>query len=867
MRQAGGFGGKTQGLVTLSRAGFRIPETYALQSEIIDAWLRATLSEHEFERVRGFLQGHATFDSVSKTLKAMREKIVSATLPQEFHRSCDHVVQSLRGNREQKSQELIVRSSSLSEDRIDQSAAGMFESFLHLKNNEEVAMAVKKCVASLFSERAMMYLRKEQKGRASLPVSDIKSAVGWRPPWLRMGVLVQELINADVSGVAFTANPVSGDPNEVLINACTGLSHRLMDGRVTPDTYRIEKKSGWVRDQVTVSASGVIPEEMLTLLINDLLRLEDKTEAPQDVEFAIKDDQLFFLQARPITTLPLRKKKPKKTSKQVRANWMNQTVWSNANVGEALPGVATPLTWSVLSEFSDKGFKNVFASIGCAVPTDAVFVASFRGRIYLNLSELMFVASQIPGMSPKMLLALGGGGAGVELEAQMQTRSSRTFIKNLPATMTRLLAQNINLYRDVNRFLTRYQVELERFISLDLRIVSGVALSRLLVEVERMLEETGVMLLSVYGRLLGVLFLYEKIQQLEQPGSQSRMYQMLSQLSHVESATPGLDLEHMAHEYFNSGGVKARFMLMSQNPLEAWEDPVLRERFKTFFETHGHRGIREAELQEPRWKEDPKFIFQSFATHLEALANKSTRSLSGHAQATTQTPAQEQHASKWWTQPTSSWVLADVKRLVRLREEMRDKVVRTLGLFRMIALESSKRMQAMDPECGNDGAFFLHVDELKANLKDELKGVTALIQMRRRQFSLELSLPSPPDTFVGKPPLQSQETHGSRDLWRGLPACGGKVRGRAMVLNSPEDASLVQPGDVLVTYATDVGWTPLFLIASAVVTDIGGPLSHAAVVAREYGLPTVVNTKVCTKEIRTGDTIEVDGDAGTIHRV
>ena len=141
-----------------------------------------------------------------------------------------------------------------------------------------------------------------------------------------------------------------------------------------------------------------------------------------------------------------------------------------------------------------------------------------------------------------------------------------------------------------------------------------------------------------------------------------------------------------------------------------------------------------------------------------------------------------------------------------------------------------------------------------------------LVRARRAELARDQARPDPPATFVGTPPPVVLPPSGG-DVMRGLPASAGVVEGRARVLFREEDMDSLQPGEVLVVHTTDVGWTPLFLVAAGVVTELGGPLSHAAVVAREFGVPTVVNVVGATRVLRTGDVLRVDGDRGTVERV
>ena len=204
-----------------------------------------------------------------------------------------------------------------------------------------------------------------------------------------------------------------------------------------------------------------------------------------------------------------------------------------------------------------------------------------------------------------------------------------------------------------------------------------------------------------------------------------------------------------------------------------------------------------------------------------------------------------------------------VRRFTRMREHLRGHVVEVLGMFRRVAIEASRRIEAREPEAGSDAAFFLTLAELRRVLYDENERVAIRVQRRRLEHERNQALPEPPTTFVGFPPDDEAVASTAKRL-RGLAASRGAAEGRVRVLRDSAQAAKFEPGEVLVVAAADTGWAPLFLAASGVVTELGGPLSHAAIILREYGVPAVVNVRNATRSLRDGDIVRIDGDAGTV---
>jgi pyruvate,water dikinase len=212
---------------------------------------------------------------------------------------------------------------------------------------------------------------------------------------------------------------------------------------------------------------------------------------------------------------------------------------------------------------------------------------------------------------------------------------------------------------------------------------------------------------------------------------------------------------------------------------------------------------------------------------------------------------------------------------------MRTWVTRVLGMMREAALDADRRLLRLAPDLAEDMAqvahggsplapvpavFFFTVDELVHALRTSRTDLAPLVRARRAEFARDQARPDPPATFTGAPPPVVLPPAGG-DLLRGLPASPGVVEGRARVLLGPQEMGLLEPGEVLVVHTTDVGWTPLFPLAAGVVTELGGPLSHAAVVAREFGVPSVVNVEGVTRAIRTGERVRLDGDRGVVERL
>lgn len=868
-RKAAAFGGKAKNLAALARAGFPVPAAYAVSAEAADEFFSRALAESDRP---GSLLLAPSSAITPERLAALADQARRAPIPAGVRAGLAEAFSSLL---REGAVAVAVRSSSSREDQEAISAAGLHETVLGVSDEDMLFDAVRDCWASILTPGALAYVR-------TLASEGTEFGIG---------LVVQAMVPAEVAGAMFTVNPLSGDVGEMVINAAYGLGSAVMDGRVSPDTYRVDKASRWVRDRVVGDKAIAVrwtPEEglreepvpveerereslsadLLEALVELGMRVEDHFDDARDVEWAAVGSTLYLLQARPVTALsgaPRKRGARRRRSGRDRA----RIVWANVNVGEALPGVATPLTWSILSDFSEQGFRRAFGSLGCTVPKDAELVASFRGRIYLNMSEFMEIASQVPGLRPRTLLSLAGGGETERLEMDIHARGSTGFLMRLPLTVARYVGENIGLTDRVARFEKSFLEERSRLSSIDFRVLSNSGLDRVLLRVDRLLDESGQVMLNVYGNLLAtVVLLRGVLAVVAREGDAERLERdLLTGLADVVSAAPGLSLWHIAETA--RADEPAAKMLLECDPrsmtTEQLPEGPTRRAVQRFLEAYGYRGAREAEIGEPRWSEDATLPFATLRAHLSRASRGSSPVDIEQKQRQVRDAAQKELERRLPgpTKIAARHLLSLVQRFTRLRERLRSHVVRVLGLFRAVGLDVSRRLAVKEPSAGEDGAFYLTADELHAYLRGDLGSLTPVIRRRRLQLERDRALPDPPDTFVGFPPAVPEPPQ-SQDALQGLAAMSGRVRGKARVLMDSSHASELLPGEILVVPYADVGWSPLFLVAAAVVTDLGGPLSHAAVVAREYGVPTVVNVKDGTRVVRTGDELEVDGAAGTV---
>lgn len=847
------IGGKAARLGWLQDREFPIPETWVLPAEAFRSAMRALPPGYE---PRSLLRASTPRLLYARTEEAHRE-ILALKLPRDLEEELTEFYRKIAASAPWG---LAVRSSATCEDGALVSMAGLAETKLGVKSAAELIDAVRFVWASLASARALSYL-------ASHGVRDVS-----------MAVVIQRVVEARAAGVLFTQAPNSGHAGERLVNATLGLGHDVVAGNVEPDVWYM-KADGQVcsasiatkalpGDEGSFTDAPALRPEDLRELSQYAAKLEGAAREPWDVEFVCDEKKLWIVQARPVT------------GRGFPDGGNATTIWTNANVGEALPGVATPLTWSVAGAFSEAGFRSAFATLGCSVPRSAKLVANVQGRFYLNLSQFLRISAQVPWLDPNTLLSLGGVGDFGELTIPPVSR--RQFYSRLPLTATRLVREQLRLDDMVHRFEEFAERAEKHHRSLDLGVLPDEGVAKTLRDLQNLLERTGTVMLTSASSSLGANLALRMMVARALPDDAERLSQALTAgIRDLESARPALGMARVAKVAKGDPEARAAIEQGAVRVSDLPEGPT-RRALAHFIELYGNRAVREAELSTPRWKEDQTHVLTMLRVALRAGENEGAETAYSRAREGAAVALEELSPKLGLaTTPLLRHLVARTQKGARLRERMRSWVTTVLGLIREAALEANRRLVRLMPDLETEAAFrgssrdepravesvfFLTIDEVMQALQTARADLGPVVRSRRGEYLRDVQRPDPPPTFTGAPPpIPLPPTQGLE--LSGVAASGGVVEGVARVLAGPEQMGDFLPGEILVVQSTDVGWTPLFPLAAGVVTQLGGALSHAAIVAREFRVPSVVNVADATRTIKTGERLRVDGDRGRVVRL
>jgi len=837
-------GGKGANLGELLRARLPMPPGFVVTTAAYRHFVAVNSLQTEIERLA---QAVAPEDMTALTgaANAMGALFAQAIMPPEVATAIREAYSTLQ------EPPVAVRSSATAEDLPGASFAGQMDTYLNIRGEKALLSAVRRCWASLWTARAISYRAKQ----------------GIAPHAVSLAVVVQELLPADGAGVLFTANPVNGRRDQMVIDGSWGLGEALVSGQVTPDHWVVNARNGAVleahvarKDVMTtrqetgtvifpvpaaLQAKPVLDEAHIAALTELGRRVAALYGAPQDIEWVLAQGRLYLVQARPITSLfPLPLPEPSPAA--------GARVYVCVNILQGLVEPFTPMGIVAARAVGRgiAGLVGVRVRRGEAPP--AFKVAA--GRIYLDLTPVL------RNRATRAAILGGSGAIDRQVPAILRFLVVRDRILTAPpgrfpfrpplGFLLRKLGQLFyaTLFPDAARARLLAQTE-ERVRALEDRADA----LRGLAERQRFVEDTlptiGPEILSHFLPLVGSAMLAALLVRARLQawlGDDAALRPVLRALPH--NPTTEMDLALWA--------VSRR--LKEEGVAPSAGHPAV----QAFLERYGHRAAREIDLGVPRWRDDATPILDILRTYLshgpEADPEQHFRRGVELADEAAKLIGRERREKG---RLRAAWVrclLRRVRALAGLREYPKFYAVRILAAARRVLAGAGADLVAAGRLDRAEDIFFLDLRDLQKS--HDLRALAATNRENYERERLRRAIPrvltSTGEAFYTAPattPGALIGTAASPDVYEGL------VR----VIFDPRGAQL-EPGDVLVAPGTDPAWTPLFLSAGALVMEIGGMMSHGSVVAREYGIPAVVGVAGATQQLQTGQRVRVDGENGLV---
>jgi rifampicin phosphotransferase len=874
-------GGKAANLGILTRADLSVPPGFVILTGSYERFLIANEIQATIEELAGRIDPIEP-DSMEQTSRAIRALVERGTMLDEL---ASAIVEAYV---EMGEGAVAVRSSATAEDLPGASFAGQQESYLNIEGAEEVLRAVKHCWSSLWTARAIAY----------------RAQQGIKAGSASMAVVVQRMIPADVAGLLFTVNAVTGVRDEMIIEASWGLGETIVSGRVNPDRIVVDKATRQVRQmqlgekavmtvlvargtaEVEVDSQKRVCAALSSEQIGEIVRAGCEIESlfgmPQDIEWAFVGEKLYILQARPVTTLAssITKDEQKEVARVPvvpggdawdRGNDKPPQpfdLWTRTNFGENLPFPVTPLT--------STGFPLIMGQNIDPAQAGPQVARRFYGRLYINEGAIMHMLSEDYGLPSFVIDSMWGSNRRGKHKSEGKFRPWR-LIRRVPSLL-RMLSQQRKKGKarggkqTAEQFFAQIDGWVTDFMQRDLRSFDD---RTLWAQGIPAWSERGAYVMSkniaistpsavMFGLLERLVGWWAKRKEIT--------HDLITGISGVYSAEVGPMLWRMALSLREAGLAN---IVLDRSPEEALaqlrqmpEAGPCMEQFETFLQRHGHRCPNEVELLHPRWAEASQQVIELLAGYLQAGDALNPEEAEGRQrQRRDEAVALVEKRLGPVRRKIFRGVLAKAQNAVRVRDNSRYAVTKflfpTRKVFGLLGQRWAERGWLSQP----DDIFFLTVSELEKLVAggdpQALEyNLRTLVANRRLAYEYWFTV-VPPDVIGpdGEPVVEEEK---EAEVLAGVAVSGGRARGVARIVLDPRQAARLHAGEILVTQATDPGWTPVFPLVSGLVLEIGGQLSHGAIVAREYGIPAVLNVQGAMRHIRDGQVITVDGNTGKV---
>ncbi len=877
---AADIGRKAYALASLKTAGFVIPEWFVVSPLAFDV----SLSDAERMSLAAAARATARFSLLSNLSVAASVRV---QLDEALRALCPH------------GEQVAVRSSAADEDAEQRSFAGQFETHLCVSPGD-VAPRIVDVWRSGFSERVLNYRR----------------AQGLTFPTRAPAVIVQRQLEADAAGVAFGADPVSGRRMVAVVAAVPGLGSALISGEAASDTFHVSR-DGRIIDR-TIGAKQVIhrcaPGDAAGVRAIPLANSEQRAAAiddrracevaelarragrhfaaPQDIEWAIERGRLYLLQSRPITALSA-----------LADPDAAQNIWDNANVAESYPGITSPLTFSFIRYVYEEVYRELCRLLG--VPsrvlaahddTFARMLGLIRGRVYYNLLSWYRLLATLPGftLNRRFMEQMMGVSDGVPDDAIGGREPAGLAEKALDAirvtrTTIGLAWHCARLPASIRRFRARLGAALGASDPsfADARLDEIVAHYRSLER--QLLKRWDAPLVNDFFAMMFYGVLRRLIERW--CGDQHRTLQndLIVGEGGVVSTEPAVRIRAMAE--IAAGTPSLVDVLCTGSPDEIAEamrsTSELRAAFESYVATFGDRSFEELKLETLTLADDPLPALRAIGQLARSIqhggsavtiANEAQAGRAAGLRAAAEARVQTALAGKPIRRIIFKLVVSQARARVRDRENLRFERTRVFGRVRRIFRRVGQELAALGVLTDPADVFYLHVDEVLGFVEGtavstDLKGLAAL---RRAEYARYAADGAPDDRFEtrgavyagnafrrGSAPAAPQPSGDSRG---GLACCPGIVEAPVVVVRDPRHAVSLD-GSILVAERTDPAWVVLFASARGLLVERGSVLSHSAIIAREMGVPTIVNIAGLTGWLEDGDWVRMDGGTGVVQRV
>ncbi|WKV12588.1 PEP/pyruvate-binding domain-containing protein [Marivirga harenae] len=845
-------GGKGTNLLKLKNQGFQVPKFIILPADELQASIKENLTS--------------------------TESIINNIQQYQFS---NEIISEINSHFDENTL-LAVRSSATIEDGKEYSFAGLFESIMYVPVTE-IQSAIRKVWQSAYSERIQQYMNSK----------------GIKNKDLSIAIILQEMVEADVSGVAFGANPANGDENEQVINAVFGAGEGLVSGQLNADMFHISSEG--IKTELAQKTHQLIvdheagqglkkvaldenKQSQTTLEQNHILeisatlaQLKESFSGPQDIEFAYRNGSLYILQSRPITT---------GKQKTIAENYI---LWDNSNIIESYPGVTTPLTFSFISQSYQQAYQLFSAYMGVdpkvIAKNQQVFkntLGLIRGRVYYNLKTWYLMLAMLPGYSlnARYMETMMGVKERFDIPKDYIISKGQAYW-SIVKTVFKMLQRMFSLPKKRAEFMQLLEETISKYKSIDYKNKSASELLSLYLDFEKkLLNEWKAPLLNDFFAMIWFGMLQKSTVKYLKSENPNIHNDLLCGSADIISTQPIHRSIAIATFINQNEGLKVFF---SDAPEKVWQKLQaeendaniisLRNQIDEYIHDFGERCVGELKLETLSYEQAPEQLIKILQSYVNQ--NISVKSTSGNLEQELRTNAEKEIQSKLKFKPIKKWwlkyILTKTRQMVSGRENLRYERTRAFGIVRKLFSTIGNRFYEEDLITHPRDIFYLTKAEIEGFI--EGRGVfTDLkenIAIRKAEYAKFEKEDPPPERFATNGIVYSSEIAGQEEEstidgeLKGIGCCPGKVRAKVRKVNHPQEVDSLN-GDILVTSSTDPGWVTLFPSASGIIVERGSLLSHSAIVSREMGIPCIVSVSGLLKQLKSGDEVLMDGSSGII---
>ncbi len=839
------IGGKARGLYILKKNGFNVPEFVCVGSEVFREFL-SFIGEDNKNR--------------EKLSKEFIRKIINAEIPNQIKSEIIKKYRNLKSSVEKSGHNnfsAIVRSSAIGEDSSSDSFAGIMDSFVDINSEKDLLLAVKKCWASAFSERAFSYRKKRGISQSKISVS----------------VIIQEMINPDFSGVMFTTD----DYDSISISAVKGHSADLVQGIVSGNNYQVDKKSLSIKSKEKISE---IPERLIIDVAKSGKEIENKLGSSMDVEWSSKDGKLYFFQARPITI--------KKRGK---------IIWDNSNIIESYSGVTTPLTFSIASTAYYLVYKQFCEILGVddkrIKDNDEVFrnmIGLVKGRIYYNLSCWYKLISLLPGYEYSSSWMENMMGVKEKINSQVNATGSFSNLKSFSSKsgmIYRILKNWLSLDKEALKFHNNFERVYSRYINMDFNKMDEQEIINCYLELKSLvISNWKAPIINDFSAMVFHGILKKMSEDVFGKDSMSMYHGLLSGEKGIESSEPPKKIANMARLAKNNQYKE----LFSNNDDIVYKKIISDKKYAKlkillddFITKYGYRCPGELKIEAKSYRDEPKRIIGMIRSYMDFdlldnfISSENDKNIRKESEKYAKQKMKEKRYG--YMRKNMFWfVVRNARKYTKYRENMRFARTKVFGLLRDMFNSLGRKLIQKGIIKSQSDIFYLTIDEIIDYVKGKsvMRNLKPLISKRKKEFSRYRQIKDMPERF---------ETYSFEDLnnisfrknnldsfnisdennktLKGTGCSPGVVIANAVKVIDPSQKQNIK-GKIIVAEKTDPGWVVLYPLCKGILIERGSVLSHSVIVAREMGIPIIIGINNLTKKIKTGTKIRMDANSGII---